>query len=247
MKLPDPVDDADGWVRLPWDSNHFGFPIGRLIPTSLSEDALLPVLHSAEVAGLRCLYWLGDTTSSRREVAERNGFRFVDTRLELEIRLPPPNSPTQEARTIRVAETSDLDPLKMLAAKGHRNTRFYRDGQFPLDRTDAMYAAWIEGSFRDPKQLVYVSGPPGEPSGYIAFGSFEGKGVIGLVGVEESERGKGLGSALVTEAVGRFVEQGVEQVEVVTQGDNAAAIRLYTRLGFSKRKRAAWFHRWFGG
>ena len=203
MKLPDRADDADGWVRLPWDSNHFGFPIGRLIPASLSEDALLRALHSAEVAGLRCLYWLGDTTSSRREVAERNGFRLVDTRLELEIRLPPPNSPSQEAQTIRVAEESDLDPLKVLAAKGHRNTRFYRDGQFPLDRTDEMYAAWIEGSFRDPTQLVYVSGPPGEPSGYIAFGSSDaGKGVIGLVGVEESHRASGLGSALVTEALG---------------------------------------------
>jgi dTDP-4-amino-4,6-dideoxy-D-galactose acyltransferase len=246
MKLPDPVDGADGWVRLPWDTNHFGFPIGRLITESPSEDALLRALRSAELAGLRCLYWLSDTTTSRREVAERNGFRLVDTRLEFEIRLPTHTSPTQKAQNIRVAEESDLDPLKVLAAKGHRNTRFYADGQFPIDRADAMYAAWIEGSFRDPTQSVYISGPPGEPSGYIAFGSSEGKGVIGLVGVEESEKGKGLGSALVTEAVCRFAEQGVEQVDVVTQGDNRAAVRLYTRLGFSERKRAAWFHRWFG-
>lgn len=248
MTLHDAGDDSPAWVRLPWDSDHFGIPIGRLLPSSVSEGDLSTALRSVEDAGIRCLYWLSDSSDSQLEVAHRAGFKMVDVRVELEVQIGSTTAPPEDQLTIRVADESDLEPLKLLASRSHLNTRFYSDGGFAIDRADALYAAWIDRSFQDPSQVVAVSGPPGEPHGYIAFGISEaGAGAIGLIAVDESHRASGLGSGLVTAALSRLAWLGAEQVTVVTQGSNEAAQRLYTKLGFSERHRSVWFHRWFAG
>lgn len=246
MTLPDGGEDAARWVRLPWDSNHFGFPIGRLLPTSVSDAELLDATRTADLSGIRCLYWLSDPDDSQVALGESAGFKVVDVRVELAANVGSRAPDRDEATTLREAGESDLVALKSLASRSHRNTRFYTDGSFPTDRADALYGTWIEKSFKDPRQDVLTSGPVGEPSGYIAFGiSEDGNGEIGLVAVADSHRGKGLGSALVSSAVGRLARQGIDHVSVVTQGANQAAHRLYNALGFSERGRLVWLHRWF--
>jgi dTDP-4-amino-4,6-dideoxy-D-galactose acyltransferase len=74
-----------------------------------------------------------------------------------------------------------------------------------------------------------------------------GTGSIGLVGVAEAARGRGLGGRLVAAALGWFAGQGVERVEVVTQGRNVAAQRLYQAHGFRTRRVEVSFHRWRPG
>ncbi len=246
MTQPDASEGNDGWVRLPWDSDHFGISIARLLPTSVSEPDLTKALRTADAAGIRCLYWLSDPDDSQVALAQRIDFKKVDVRVELGIDLASRPLPKGDATRIREAGESDLGPLKDLASRSHRNTRFYTDEAFPTDLADALYATWIANSLQDPSQEVFVSGAPGEPNGYIAFGdSGTGVGVIGLIAVAESQRGAGLGSALVSAAMGRMAELGVDQVTVVTQGDNKAAQRLYSALGFAERNRFVWLHRWF--
>lgn len=245
MTLPDAGVDSPGWIRLPWDSDHFGISIGRLLSPAASEVALTRALRSADAAGIRCLYLLSDPDKAQVTIAQRAGFKKVDVRVELALDLASKALPLESAPEVREAGGSDLVPLKALASRSHRNTRFYTDRSFPPDRADALYAAWIERSFNDPAQTVYVSGLPGEPEGYIAFGVSErGHGVIGLIAVAESHRGAGLGSTLVSAAIRRLAEQAIQQIEVVTQGDNNAARSLYNGLGFTERNRFTWLHRW---
>jgi ribosomal protein S18 acetylase RimI-like enzyme len=49
--------------------------------------------------------------------------------------------------------------------------------------------------------------------------------------VAESGRGRGLGEALLRHAFAAFVARGTSSVELKVHGDNAAAIRLYERVG----------------
>ena len=240
-----PQSDRKDWVLLPWDSEHFGFPVGRILPTTVPDDKLSSLLRSIEGSGIRCLYWLTEENDSPLAVAYREGFEKVDVRVELEVKLggakflPDPG-------LIRVAEDSDLSQLRTLAACSHRNTRFYT-GAFPRARADALYSAWIDRSFHDPSERVLVSGPVGAPYGYIAFGVSEsGNGSIGLVAVDESRRGRGVGSALVSAALSDLRLQETKHVTVVTQGTNRPALDLYRDFGFSVRTRSVWLHRWFG-
>ena len=53
--------------------------------------------------------------------------------------------------------------------------------------------------------------------------------------VEEAARGRGCGAALVEAALARARERGCRRVELDTNEDNAVALALYHRLGFSER------------
>jgi ribosomal protein S18 acetylase RimI-like enzyme len=76
-----------------------------------------------------------------------------------------------------------------------------------------------------------------EPVGFLAhamtldlyMGAPTGE-IVDLL-VTERARGKGIGSALVAEAVRRFDTAGCGEVRVVTDADNPAAIRVYAKAG----------------
>ena len=97
-------------------------------------------------------------------------------------------------------------------------------------------------------QAVLVAGLPGRPEGFITCHTKPElhKGQIGLVGVDEAARGHGTGRTLVLELLHWFAGQGLESVQVVTQGRNIAAQRLYEKCGFLTVEIKNWYHRWFG-
>ena len=111
-----------------------------------------------------------------------------------------------------------------------------------------MYEIWIEKSLSGYAQAVLVMGSPGQPEGFVTCDTLlpEAKGKIGLVGVSSSARGRGVGQALVLESLHWFAAQGMKSVQVVTQGRNIPAQRLYQKCGFLTKEVRFWYHCWFG-
>lgn len=60
-------------------------------------------------------------------------------------------------------------------------------------------------------------------------------GEIYVLGVDPAEQGGGLGRALADAGLRHMGDRGVDEVVLYVDGDNTAAIRLYQRLGFSRR------------
>ena len=58
-------------------------------------------------------------------------------------------------------------------------------------------------------------------------------GSIGLIAVDSADSGQGLGKTLVNKACQWLREQNCKLVNVLTQTDNFAAIRLYMAAGFA--------------
>ena len=67
---------------------------------------------------------------------------------------------------------------------------------------------------------------------------------IGVFGLDERLRGVGAAKYLLDAALWALKESGKEHVEVVTQGRNYAAQRLYQRAGFLTQKTELWYHKW---
>ena len=63
-----------------------------------------------------------------------------------------------------------------------------------------------------------------------------GFGSIQNVGVLPAHRGRGLGAALVLQALHGFRRAGLAMGRLEVTADNAAAVRIYRRLGFHLRK-----------
>jgi dTDP-4-amino-4,6-dideoxy-D-galactose acyltransferase len=231
---------------LEWDSDFFGYRIFRLRSRDLRRGLVSRVLEECRTKRVECLYFLAaaDDVESL-QLAQEAGFRLVDVRMTLSWTARERGT-TAPCSYIRTARTEDIPELERIAAAAHEGTRFFADPRF-AGRAPSLYRHWISSSVRGSADIVLVAEMDGGPRGY-ATGHRGDDGVarIGLVGVGSSARGRGLGRALVAQLLRVFSERGMEKVEVVTQGRNVAAQRLYQRCGFLTADVQLWFHRWFG-
>lgn len=126
-------------------------------------------------------------------------------------------------------------------------SRYYYDGHFNKETLERFYSDWLEGTFRSPQGKVFVAHRDGKPVGYISgeIDSAAGHGRIILVGVDEASSGDGTGRRLVDAMLGWMQGRGAYTVEVVTQGRNIPAQRLYQKCGFKIVSAHIWYHKWF--
>jgi dTDP-4-amino-4,6-dideoxy-D-galactose acyltransferase len=215
----------------------------------------LSLLSWCAAESIDCLYFLAaadDETTVR--LAEDNQFRFVDIRLTFERQLADiaPVSETEDSRDsqkpIRLSTPDDVPALRSIARASHLDSRFYFDAGFPAHLCDLLYETWIEKSCQGYADAVLVAEHLGRPVGYISCHLPDDEtGEIGLVGVDASAQGLGLGQRLVEAALDWFAAQGRRRVTVVTQGRNCKAQRLYQKCGFKTQSVRLWYHRWFPG
>ena len=238
---------------LEWDSEFFGRRIGRVRSSSLSEELVSEIEAWCRGHRIECLYFLASSADQRTvRLAEDHKFRFVDIRLalELDVEAVAKERVDDPPFTIRNAVAGDIRALRDLARIAHRDSRFYNDGNFPVELCDALYDAWIEKSCRGWAKNVLVAETGDEIEGYLTCHmatSESESGQIGLVGVSDKTQGKGIGRALVSHAIRWFAGEGAEKITVVTQGRNVRAQRLYQKCGFATRSVELWYHRWFLG
>lgn len=92
----------------------------------------------------------------------------------------------------------------------------------------AEWIDWIAGDEEFLPDYSLVATRAGEPIGFIACAV----GWIVQVGVRPADRGHGLASALVVEALRRFRAAGASEVMLDVNVNNPTAQRVYARLGF---------------
>ena len=233
-------------TALEWDSAFFGLRLARVTGETLDAGSAAEVIaagRAQRLDGLVLLLSASDATSIR--VAEDAGFRLVDSRLTLErpAGLPPPPRPARVST--REHRPEDVPALESIAAGAHRSTRFWRDGRFSPERAAELYRTWIRQECRGGATRVLVAEGDGSPAGYVScHGDPEGGARIGLLGVRNDMRERGVGAALLAAALAGFAENGSPAVGVVTQGHGIAAQRLYQRAGFLAVRMDLWFHCW---
>jgi dTDP-4-amino-4,6-dideoxy-D-galactose acyltransferase len=191
--------------------------------------------------GVACLYFMGRDDPGAAVEAEEAGFRLMDVRVEL-----GRASAGGESASLRPATADDVEPLRELARANHRITRFYADPNFPDERCDELYATWIARSIEGWADAVLVAEVEGRPAGYVSCHALEwGWGSIGLIGVGQDARGRGLGRELVNGAVAWARDRGLERVTVVTQARNVPALRTFEGCGFRTDDVGLSFHKWY--
>jgi dTDP-4-amino-4,6-dideoxy-D-galactose acyltransferase len=232
---------------LRWDTEHFGVRIGRVRARRLDGTALDDALEWADAQAIACLYLLVDSDDPHTlRLAASRGLRFVDVRVSLGRALGEmAHVPVPDGVLVRPAQDEDAPALVAMAAAGHEDTRFHADGRFDAGAVERLYAQWMRGSLDGTlADVVLVAQSRDELVGYITVSRERRLGRIGLVGVARVGRGAGVGRALVLCALRHCAAAGLEALEVVTQGRNVAAQRLYEACGFRVERTQIWFHGW---
>lgn len=248
MSAPDaPATPPTG--LLPWDTDFFGFRIGRANVDRLTPALVQSLLSWSAAEQLRCLYLSADPSDGTTlSLAHKAGFQFVDVRLDFALGLSHPAvapAAATPAAEVRIATAADLPACELLARTAHTDTRFFKDTRFPADRAAELYAEWIRRDFR--LHRVLTSGAPGSPDSYVTcqLDPATREGRIGLIAVAPAARGRGCGGTLVRAALDFFQRSGCLSVRVATQASNLSAQRLYQAHGFRTAEASATFHRWF--
>jgi ribosomal protein S18 acetylase RimI-like enzyme len=232
---------------LPWDSEFFGFNIARVMAERLvSEKHVDQVFAWCQENEIDVAYFLAVCDDACTvALAGAHGFFLTDVRVTL--RWDGKRKKETLSIPVRQACCDDRPALEAIARGIYTDSRFYFDPGFPRDRCDDLYVTWIRLSCEDYADAVLVTEREGEIAGFVTchLKETEGVGEIGLIGVAESARGMGFGQGIVRTALDWFVDQGIETVDVVTQGRNIAAQRLYQRCGFMTHTVQLWYHKWF--
>ena len=118
---------------------------------------------------------------------------------------------------------------------------FHAEQGFPLgpeQRRDAILPL-LSGS---PYGSVYLIGPQRAPIGYVAVTftwSLEYGGLdaaLDEVYLRPGVRGRGIAAGVLSAICKRLFEAGVQLIDLEVDRDNAAARRLYERMGFETRE-----------
>jgi dTDP-4-amino-4,6-dideoxy-D-galactose acyltransferase len=227
---------------LTWDSDFFGFSVGRVIGTRFTSlEEAMATAGEARHRRFRCVYFLADAADSPTwAAATAAGFTPIDIRVELS------RNATVEDAPANLAVPGDEPALRSIIGSDlFAGSRFYRDPHFGSDQARRLFEIWTGRGLRDDGWFTAVERADGGIAGFVtARIRHDHNGSIELVAVAESARGRGVGGRVLSAAMSELIRRGTRDITVVTQGSNLAALRLYADHGFRVTSCGLWFHLW---
>ena len=234
--------------KLAWDTDFFGVGVGYVSSRNLTENIYNKIRKFANTNDIQILEYLCNCHDRESvQVAERQGFHFVDIRLTFEIKTKEVEQETLPASfAYGVAEPRHIDELKRVGSHLYKDSRYYYDGHFDPQKINEFYRSWVEKAvlctFDD---ICYCIFKDDMPVGFctLRYTKLESAN-IGLVGFSEDFQGLGLGKKLISYVINKSVTKGIKKIFVVTQGRNYMAQRLYQSAGFKTFSTELWYHKW---
>jgi GNAT superfamily N-acetyltransferase len=225
----------------PFDSNHYGLAVGRLVrdagdgPDDL--HAAIEVARRERFAVVFVRLAEGDPLCG---VLARGGHAPVDTLVTSTLGAERPTIEGNAAITIehhdRLDDPADVDAVAAITMESMRTSHLHADPRLPIARTRELYAAWARNDVTHRAQRTIVARAPraagaaGELIGLLSVLATPDTAMIDLIAVSASWHGRGVGTALVASFLAWIDERGLAAT-VGTQAENPAR-RLYARAGF---------------
>ena len=240
--------DIVQFQTLDWDSAFFGMTIAEILPNRLATRELEQVIAHMKNAGVKLAYWASDPDDEESQRAARacHGF-LADKKTTFVMEFGPGNPPAGSSGWL-VEEYTDAVPnseLESLAVEAGIYSRFRVDPRIPEGKFVELYKLWILNSTnRRMADAVLVVRRGGRIVGMVTVKDENGAGDIGLIAADAGMRGNKLGFTLVRAAQEWAHKKGLKRAQVVTQGENIAACKLYEKCGYRAAKTENFYHFW---
>jgi len=226
--------------KLAWDSDFFGYQVGKFQISdseTLDEDQFLMIAQK-----FRLVYVFS------QEPLNIEFLKHVDTKTTLSQTLTDTFN-TEQSNSYLCSFDKKIHSyknLENLALESGVYSRFKVDTNFEANEYERLYAKWIENSVNGKHTIntgiYYKDGK------ILGFTTVEEKtkvlADIGLVAVDPSTRGRGIGTLLIEDAKKQAIQRGYKKVQVVTQAANVSAITLYKRCNFDIEEQLYIYHYW---
>lgn len=236
-------------VACPFDSEHYGLAIGRLIRDPGDGPAELATAIAAARRERWAVVFVRLTADDPlRGAIASTGHAPVDTLVTstLAARLAIPRS--DEIRIEhhdRLADPADIAAVAAITGEAIRSSHLHADPQLPAERTRALYAAWATNDVTGRARPTIVARDGRAVIGYLTVVEAGGTAMIDLIAVAAAWRGRGAGASLLA----GFVDWLGDRDLLATVGTQAGnpALRLYARCGFVPTATHVTYHLWLDG
>ena len=230
---------------LKWDTDSFGYKTGQIIPENLSRTQLKTILTEMRDEKFQLVYWASEQ-QPEYDIQPLSGL-LVDKKITYATAIKDDIFPMNKQLSIAIPfqKSYSFDQLEQLAIQSGIYSRFNVDPRFPHEKFIHLYKEWIRKSVsHELADEILVTLSKDKITGMVTPAIKNGTGSIGLIAVEKNFRGQKLGQHLIYSALGWFFRHGCQRAEVVTQGNNLPACRLYEKCGFHVEKTAYFYHFW---
>lgn len=233
------------FTKLDWDSDFFDFNVGRIYGEIQSEQDIKNIEGIIGDNNAKLTYY-----SSLEELPP---FAFESDKFELTLvdrktsYFKAINKNLSIHNSIKSLDSSTpfTDKLIELALQSGIYSRFNVDKKIGKEKYEELYSTWITKSLnRSFAKEVLVLLEDNELKGFVTLGEKNKRGDIGILAVDYRFRGNGYGRILMESAEKWFADKGYEVMQVVTQGDNVPACKLYERCGYNVETVEFFYHIW---
>jgi dTDP-4-amino-4,6-dideoxy-D-galactose acyltransferase len=225
---------------LEWDTEFFGFPIGRVNLEAATAETLRTIESEARDLGLLCLYGALDPSDvDTAYLAQRFGHRLVEVAIKFGRRAVP-FSPKPTASKVRRGTPEDLPALEDSIATLAPWSRFAADPRFGPVAAQRMFRAWVDRAARDGEERMLLISE--DETGITGLSTHVRTPIprVDLMGVITQGSGASwaLMDGLVAWADGGPIEAGP------CAARNLAPLRFLEHCGFDIVQTQYLFHRW---
>jgi len=230
-------------IDLAWDSRFFGKKIGKI---DVEDDytGLVENIEKAFRQAYDLLYVFGNkNTDIPSEILTRFNGKLVDRKITYTAHIEDLRTKsTVEIKEFRSLDNSSLYDLAYLSGN---HSRFRLDKGLGIENFKRLYREWIDKSVSHQiAKKVFVYEDSEQIKGMITLGVKENTATIGLIAVDESLQGKGVGMSLIDTCVQHCKAENIATLNVPTQLDNIQACKFYEKCGFTEKSVQNIYHFW---
>lgn len=233
-------------VNLEWDSKFYGFPIARLDVRDEKDFNLAALIDQFADSEYKLVYLIDHSLKlDLKKVSdhEQHTIELVDKKVIYKKSLDS-ISYSDVMQDIRVERFMHSE-LEQLALASGIYSRFKLDKRFSQSKFEEMYLTWLQKSLTgEMANVVFGSYDSERITGFVTLKIKDRLGSIGLIAVNQSYRGKGIGTKLLKAAEIFAMENKTHEIHVATQMDNITACKFYELNGYTVHTIENIYHIW---
>ncbi|UZD23951.1 GNAT family N-acetyltransferase [Algoriphagus halophytocola] len=214
-------------IYLPFDSQLFGYSVAKCtIDHDWDERKFMELAREFQLVYI--------FSSDLLEI-QHPSIRWIENKVTYSKELIS----TQDVSTIFEYRGGMNKQLQALALQSGVYSRFKVDARLYSDEFQNLYMNWIDKALKNDMVLTNH-----EYTALLTLSRGKMEASIGLLAVEESARGRGLGKILIKAAESRAYSFGAKRLRVTTQKQNEVACHLYSSLGYELTDQMNIYHFW---
>jgi len=229
---------------LVWDSTFFNYKVCRINGVISDRNQLSDILDELKKLDVDLTYYSSPVSLDYDlNFSQFYTIKPVDKKITY-LKKAIGNHPFNECVTEFKGAYPDSTLIK-LALESGIYSRFYIDKKIGKSKYEALYKEWIINSVNKKLAkavLIYLDKEV--TAGFVTLGEKNARADIGIISVNRIYRGKGIGKALMLSGEKWFLNNNFNLIQVVTQGENLPARRLYESCGYELHKEEFVYHLW---